>query len=98
MYDEADQQVYVDGCIFDITDRKKVEAALEKSEDEVKRLALVAHNTTNSVLIADKEQQIIWVNEGFTRISGYTLDEVKGKRIGFSLEGERGDEKARKKL
>ncbi|MEM5734279.1 PAS domain-containing protein, partial [Shewanella algae] len=23
VYDEADQQVYVDGCIFDITDRKK---------------------------------------------------------------------------
>ncbi|MBX9778954.1 MAG: PAS domain-containing protein [Chitinophagaceae bacterium] len=98
VYDEADQQVYVDGCIFDITDRKKVEAALEKSEDEVKRLALVAHNTTNSVLIADKDQQIIWVNEGFTRISGYTIDEVKGKRIGFSLEGDRGDEKARKRL
>ena len=98
VFDEADQRVYVDGCIFDITDRKKVEAALEKSEDEVKRLALVAHNTTNSVLIADREQQIIWVNEGFTRISGYTLDEVKGKRIGFSLEGEKGDEKARKRL
>jgi PAS domain S-box-containing protein len=98
VYDETDQQVYVDGCIFDITDRKKVEAALEKSEDEVKRLALVAHNTTNSVLIADKDQQIIWVNEGFTRITGYTIDDVKGKRIGFSLEGDKADNRARIRL
>jgi PAS domain S-box-containing protein len=87
IYEEADQVTYVDGCIFDITHRKSTEAALEKSEDEVKRLALVAHNTTNSVMITDAEENITWVNEGFTRISGYTLEEVRGKKIGYSLEG-----------
>ena len=87
IYEAANQISYVDGCIFDITARKKTEAALEKSEDEVKRLALVAHNTTNSVLITDTDQKITWVNEGFTRISGYTLEEVRDKKIGYSLEG-----------
>lgn len=96
--DPEDGKIYVDGSIFDITSRKQVEEALERSEDEVKRLALVAHNTTNSVMIADKQQQIIWVNEGFSRISGYTLDEVRGKKIGFSLDGPKADERAKVRL
>jgi PAS domain S-box-containing protein len=38
-------------------------------------------------MITDAEENITWVNEGFTRISGYTLEEVRGKKIGYSLEG-----------
>jgi PAS domain S-box-containing protein len=98
IFDPTENNTYVDGYIYDITARKQVEAALERSEDEVKRLALVAHNTTNSVLIADKEELIMWVNEGFTRITGYTLDEIKGKKIGYSLEGPKSDEKAKTRL
>ncbi len=98
VYDAEQNKTFIDGSIFDVTSRKKVEAALERSEDEVKRLALVAHNTTNSVLIADTNQQIIWVNDGFTRISGYTLEEVRGKKIGYSLEGPKVDQKAKTRL
>jgi len=97
-FEPNDEKTYIDGTIFDITARKSVEAALERSEDEVKRLALVAHNTTNSVLIADKDQQIIWVNEGFTRISGYSLDEVRGRKIGYSLDGPKSDERSKVRL
>ncbi len=96
---EGDNQLsFLDGCIFDITDKKQVEAALAYSQDEVKRLALVAHSTTNSVMITDADENIIWVNQGFTRISGYTLDEVKGRKIGYSLEGPDADESAKKRL
>jgi PAS domain S-box-containing protein len=87
IYDDDDKVSYVDGCIFDITRRKNTEAALAKSKDEIKRLALVAHNTTNSVMITDADENITWVNEGYTRISGYTLEEVRGKKIGYSLIG-----------
>ena len=97
-FDPTISQTYIDGSIFDITSRKKIEAALAKSEDEVKRLALVAHSTTNSVLIADVDQQIIWVNEGFTRISGYTSDEVRGKKIGYSLDGPKVEERTKVRL
>ncbi len=98
VYDAEQNKTFIDGSIFDVTSRKKVEAALERSEDEVKRLALVAHNTTNSVLIADTNQQIIWVNDGFTRISGYTLEEIRGKKIGYSLEGPKVDQKTKIRL
>jgi PAS domain S-box-containing protein len=87
VYDAADKVSYMDGCIFDINRRKITEAALVKSKDEIKRLALVAQNTTNSVMVTDADENITWVNEGYTRISGYSLDEVRGKKIGYSLTG-----------
>jgi PAS domain S-box-containing protein len=37
-------------------------------------------HTANSVLLADPEWRIEWVNEGFTRLSGYTLEDVRGRR------------------
>lgn len=89
---------FLDGCIFDITAKKQVEAALAYSQDEVKRLALVAHSTTSSVMITDADENIIWVNQGFTKISGYTLEELKGKKIGYSLEGPDADIEAQKRL
>ncbi len=87
VYDESEEISYIDGCIFDITQRKQTESALSQVRDEVKTLALVVHNTTNSVMIANAEERITWVNDGYTRISGYTAEEIKGKKIGFSLEG-----------
>ena len=96
---EGDNEVsFLDGCIFDISDKKHVEEALAYSRDEVKRLALVAHSTTNSVMITDAFENIIWVNQGFTRISGYSMDEVIGKKFGYSLEGPESDENAKKRL
>ncbi len=85
-YGNSEEEVFIDGYIFDITPRKKIEADLKKSEEEVKRLALVAQNTTNSVMVTDAEENIIWINAGYTRISGYTLEEIRGKKIGYSLQ------------
>jgi len=97
-YDAEDKVSYVDGCIFDITRRKRMEAALAQSKDEVKRLALVAHKTTNSVMITDAGGNITWVNEGYTRVSGYSLEEVRGKKIGYSLSGTGFDEGNQQKI
>lgn len=60
------------GIMIDITKRKEMEQMLE-------RLSLVAQRTSNSVIITDKKRRIIWVNEAFTGITGYTLKEVLGK-------------------
>ncbi|WP_181307157.1 PAS domain-containing sensor histidine kinase [Rufibacter sp. XAAS-G3-1] len=60
--------------------RKKVEAELNK-------LSLVASKTVNSVYITDEEARIEWVNDGFTRVTGYTLKEVIGRKPGDLLAG-----------
>ncbi|MCS7161910.1 MAG: PAS domain-containing protein [Bacteroidia bacterium] len=69
-------------------------ASLEKSNQELAQqreqlrlLAAVAAYTDNAVIITDVRGQILWVNRGFERISGYTLQEVKGKIPGRLLQG-----------
>ncbi|HVJ88121.1 MAG TPA: PAS domain S-box protein [Caulifigura sp.] len=76
-------------CAFvrDISDRKEAEHALKASEGQARRLALVAAHTHNAVVITDADQRIEWVNEGFTRITEYRLEEVIGRRPGELLQG-----------
>ena len=52
---------------------------------ELNRLALVVQHTDNAVTIADSGMRIQWVNQGFVRITGYTLDEAFGKTPGELL-------------
>ena len=51
------------------------------------RLALIAQETDNIVIITDQGGRIEWVNPAFTRCSGYTFDEVVGRKPGDILQG-----------
>ena len=51
------------------------------------RLSLVASQTTNGVVITDVAGRIEWINEGFSRITGYSLDELRGRTPGEVLQG-----------
>ena len=53
-------------------------AAVRRSEGELRKLALVASKTDNSVLITDAAGRIEWTNDGFVRLTGFVLDEVRG--------------------
>ena len=55
--------------------------------------ALVANFTDNLVVVTDASGRIEWVNESFTRISGYTLAEVIGQKPGAILQGPETDPK-----
>ncbi|MBC7368682.1 MAG: PAS domain S-box protein [Undibacterium sp.] len=50
-------------------------------------LALVAENITSAIVITDALGRIDWVNEAFTRMTGYTLADALGKRPGRLLQG-----------
>jgi diguanylate cyclase (GGDEF)-like protein/PAS domain S-box-containing protein len=45
---------------------------------ELQRLALVAEHTQAMVIITDRDDRILWVNEAFTRLTGWSLDESRG--------------------
>lgn len=64
----------------DITFRKAAQRELAK-------LALVAKHTDNGVVITDANGLTEWVNEGFTRITGFTLEEARGQKPGDLLQG-----------
>ncbi|USN99496.1 MAG: response regulator [Phycisphaeraceae bacterium] len=73
------------------TSRRRAVRLAREMTDQIRLLSLVARHTTNGVVITNTEQKIEWVNEGFTRISGYTLDEVKGEIPGRVLQFEKTD-------
>ncbi|MGV3538216.1 MAG: PAS domain-containing sensor histidine kinase, partial [Rufibacter sp.] len=54
---------------------EKVEA-----KQELEKLSLVASRTINGVIITDAAGKIEWVNNGFSKLTGYTLKEVQGQK------------------
>jgi len=44
---------------------------------ELKKLTIVARETENAVIIADAEGNIEWINEGFVRLFGYNIEELR---------------------
>lgn len=73
-----------------ITAREK-QPSRKEIEERLRKLSLVADKTTNSVLITDDQRRIEWVNSSFTKFSGYTLQEVLGKRPEDILHGPESD-------
>ncbi|MBX3621215.1 MAG: PAS domain S-box protein [Rhizobacter sp.] len=55
--------------------------------DHLRHLELVAQNTTNMVVVINGRREIEWVNPADTRVTGWTLDEVKGKNPKAFLHG-----------
>jgi PAS domain S-box-containing protein len=56
-------------------------------EQQVQQLSLVASKVGAAVIITDAQGITEWANESFTRITGYTLEEVRGKKPGQLLQG-----------
>lgn len=60
--------------------KRKVEARtreLQSKNLELAKLSLVASETDNAVMIFDEHLELEWVNTGYTKMTGFTLDEVK---------------------
>lgn len=66
---------------------KKQRQELREQEREARKLALIASRTDNAVILTNAQGEIEWVNEGFTRITEYTLEEVVGRKPGEFLQG-----------
>ena len=77
-------QVFV-AIIQDVTEKYR-------TLGEISRLSLVAQRTDNAVMITDPEGRIQWVNDAFTRISEYTLEEALGRVPGELLQGPETDQ------
>jgi diguanylate cyclase (GGDEF)-like protein/PAS domain S-box-containing protein len=62
------------------TGRARAVALARSMTADLDRLAAVAQRTTNGVIIADTARRIVWVNEGFTRLTGYSAAEAIGRK------------------
>jgi PAS domain S-box-containing protein len=66
-------------CYFikDISERKKNEAELE-------RLSKIVQQSRNAIIVADADGKVEWVNDAYSEITGYSLDDIKGKKPGLA--------------
>jgi PAS domain S-box-containing protein len=74
----------------DITERKRILGEMEV-------LALLARETVNAVCILHPDGEMLWMNEGFTRLTGYSAEELMGKRSRTFLHGPETDMEVVKK-
>jgi PAS domain S-box-containing protein len=59
---------------------EQMTARYRHAEAESRRLALVASRTASAVILTDSFGFIEWINDGFTRLTGYTLSDAAGRR------------------
>jgi PAS domain S-box-containing protein len=89
--DDTGKECKVIGVNYDLTENFTIQENLKQSLKENRVLAKVAEETINAVVLTDVQGKTTWVNKMFTQISGYRLDEVKGRSPGSVLQGEDSD-------
>jgi two-component system, sensor histidine kinase and response regulator len=80
-YNSAGDIIGYVGTATDISDRKRV-------EEELKKLSRIASQTSEGVIITDVEGSVEWVNDAFTRNTGYRLEDIQGGKPSHYLRGQ----------
>ena len=74
---DADRVASVVGTIMDITDRRRAEEALRQSEEKFRLAFQTSPDSINLNRLSDG--MYVDVNEGFTKLTGYTREDAVGK-------------------
>jgi diguanylate cyclase (GGDEF)-like protein/PAS domain S-box-containing protein len=83
MFDNAGVFIGCIGSLLDITEYKKAENEL--------RIAAIAFESNEAMLITDKESVILRVNAAFTELTGYSSEEAIGQKTNFLRSGHHDD-------
>ncbi|GEM_PF-1119021 len=73
VYDREGNVVYLDGITTDITAKKQAEVALKTAEEKFRR---IVETSPVAISFGDKDGSIEFVNEMFTKLFGYTADDI----------------------
>lgn len=66
-------------------DLKENQQKLEDLNSELQRFSVSVSNTENAVIMLDENRNIIWVNNAFTKIYGYTFEEYTAKGANYKV-------------
>jgi len=91
--------LYFEGSLKDIAERKEAEAALRRSQENYKRLFEEAesakelyrsllHSSADAIVIYDNDGCPLYISPVFTEIFGWTLEELKDRRIPYVPDSE----------
>lgn len=65
----------------------RLERAREADRREIARLSRMVSQSSNGMTLTDAEGRVEWINEGFSRFTGYRLEDIKGRTPGSVLQG-----------
>ncbi|MGI0481589.1 EAL domain-containing protein [Geminocystis sp. CENA526] len=77
VYNDKGQVIRIDGIITDITNRTKIQKALEKSEEEFR---LIFELAPIGMMITDLDGKIIQVNQSLSDLLQYPLSDIISKK------------------
>lgn len=77
---KVDNVTYLVCFIRDISERKNVETKLNL-------LSLAASETTDTIVISNKEGIAVWVNQAYLDLTGFTMEEIIGQKPGNLSKG-----------
>jgi diguanylate cyclase (GGDEF)-like protein/PAS domain S-box-containing protein len=80
-YDEQGKAIRSTGTVQDITKLKLAEEAL-------RLYANMFEHSGEAILITDSDKRILAVNPAFTRLTGYTIDEIQGENPNILASGQ----------
>ncbi len=69
---------------YSLSNEQKINSV---ADQQIKVLAKVLAQVNEAIIITDGNGKVEWVNDGFTKINGFTLEEVKGKELSNILYG-----------
>lgn len=75
-----DELIALEGFITDVTEQKSV-------EDQLNLHNIALETTANGIVITDKDGLVVWANGAFTKLTGFTLKEVLGRKTNFLRSG-----------
>lgn len=64
---------------------------LSRQAERLKRLAKVVELSSNAIAITDSAHRVVWVNQTFSDLTGYTQRMARGRRIGTLLKARSAD-------
>jgi len=69
--------VFLQATVWDITERKRAEEAIRASENLYRT---ILENTGTAIILIEEDTRISIANAEFTRLSGYSREEIEGKK------------------
>ena len=64
---------------------KKQANELEIKNKKLEKLSIVARETDNAIAILNPKGDYEWINDGYTRLYGYTLSQLKNEKVRHSI-------------
>ncbi len=81
----ANEKKGLRGIVLDLTEQKR-------AEEQLRLQGAALQSAANAIVITDRDGNVTWVNSSYSRLTGYSFEEVIGKNTRLLKSGKQGPE------